>query len=259
MNVTTTINVPADSSFFEGHFPGRPILPGVAEIVLALEVLASETSRDLSLRRICYTRLRQIVLPGEHLDLTAKSLEGGSVRIELKRDGAMVANGEWEFGVPDSVDEVVSLPASPGPLADIPPLDTLLPHRPPMRFLQSILSEKEGCLTCVALIPSACALVNRGGVPAVVGLEVAAQAAAAWEALQRSRVEGAAEPRIGYLVALREVDFFAAHIPGDQELLVIIKLEVSMPPLSHYQVEVYLEGELLLRGVIATFLKEGSD
>lgn len=260
MNVTTTINIPSAAAYFEGHFPGRPILPGVVEVALALKALAHESSDKLSLQAISYMRLRQIVLPGDRLELTTKVAERGYLRIELKRDGTLVANGEWLPGLPAPWSERgLPVPDKSSPLPDIPPLDALLPHRPPMRFVQSILSEKADSLTCMATIPSASTLAGSDGAPAVIGLEVAAQAAAAWEALQRWREEGAAAPCIGYLVALREVVFFVERIPADQALSVIVKLDMALPPLSHYLVELYLKGRLLVRGKIATFLKKDGE
>lgn len=261
MNLTTVINVPSDGSYFEGHFPGRPILPGVAEIVLALDALAAAEHSEVSIQRIAYTRLRQIVLPGDRLDLTTREVDGGRMRIDLKRDGVLVANGEWTLGLPEPACDNAS-PATAtlgGPRPEIPSLDQLLPHRPPMRFIQSVLAETTESLVCSACIPSTCALVNNSDTPAVVGLEAAAQAAAVWETLQRLRTQGAAEPRVGYLVALRDVVFYADRIPADQELIITVRLEAAAPPLCHYQVEVCLGGKTLLRGIIATFLKEDGE
>jgi len=228
---------------------------------LILEALARDRNGgDMALREIAYTRLRQIVLPGDRLELTARTVDSGRVRIELKREGALVANGEWMLGVPEPAGEAApACTTATGPPPETPPLDALLPHRPPMRFIQSILVETADSLSCVAVIPSACALVSDGTASAVAGLEAAAQAAAAWEALQRQRAGGMAAPRVGYLVALRDVVFFAGRIPAEQTLVVNVRLEAAAAPLSHYQVELRLGNNLLLRGMIATFLKGDGD
>ena len=121
------------------------------------------------------------------------------------------------------------------------------------------MAETADSLSCAVAIPSVCALVSDGAAPAVAGLEAAAQAAAAWEALQRQRAGGMAVPRVGYLVALRDVVFFARRIPAGQTLVVIVRLDAAAPPLSHYQMELRLGNKLLLRGMIATFLKKDGD
>ena len=259
MNVTTLIAVPSDGAYFEGHFPGRPILPGVAEIALALEALVRETRGNVALRGIAYARLRQIVVPGDLLELTARSGEGGHLRIDLKRGGILVANGEFLLGAPEMADDAALIGLEEAvPLTGLPSLDELLPHRPPMRFIESILAETADSLSCVASIPFACPLASGGSVPAVAGLEAAAQAAAVWEAVQRSRIGDVGAPRVGYLVALRDVVFFADRIPADRSLRVTVTLEAAALPLSHYRAMLFLDGRPLVRGMIATFLKEDS-
>jgi 3-hydroxyacyl-[acyl-carrier-protein] dehydratase len=255
--MNTTIEVPSGGAYFEGHFPGRPILPGVAELALVLDALAREARRPVSIQGIAFARLRQLVLPGDRLELVAREQEAVRLRFDLKREAVLVANGEFILGPPQAPRSATALRAAPGtPAATAPPLDDLLPHRPPMRFLTSILQETADGLTCAAHIPGKCALVSGGSAPAVASIEAAAQAAAAWEALRRWRNTGVASPRIGYLVALREVAFFTERIPADRDLLVSVSLEAVALPLTHYRIEVSLEGMPLTRGTIATFLAD---
>lgn len=253
--MSTTIAVPSGGAYFEGHFPGRPILPGVVELVLVLETLARE--RPVALRGIVFARLRQLVQPGDRLELVARELDSGHLRVDLRREGVLVANGELILGRPEKPRAMASSGARTArPMSPAPPLDALLPQRPPMRFVTSILEQTTDGLTCAACIPAACALVSDGSAPALAGLEAAAQAAAAWEAMRRWREGGVAAPRVGYLVALRDVTFFAERIPADQTLLTSVRLEAAAPPLTHYRVDVSLGGMPVVRGTIATFLKE---
>ena len=90
----------------------------------------------------------------------------------------------------------------------------------------------------------------------MAAIEAAAQAAAAWEALRRWRDAAVAAPRIGYLVALRDIVFFAKRVPANRELLVSVSLEAAAPPLTHYRIEVSLDGMLVTHGTIATFLAD---
>jgi 3-hydroxyacyl-[acyl-carrier-protein] dehydratase len=251
------IEVPSGGAYFEGHFPGRPILPGVAELALVLDALAREARRPVSIQGIAFARLRQLVFPGDRLELVAREQEAARLRFDLKREGVLVANGEFILGPPQAPRSVSAIHAASGTTAATARLlDDLLPHRPPMRFLTSILQQTTDGLTCAAHIPRTCALVSDGSASAVASIEAAAQAAAAWEALQRWRNTGVASPRIGYLVAMREVAFFTEHIPADRDLLVSVSLEAAALPLAHYRIEVSLEGMPLTRGTIATFLAD---
>ena len=253
-----TIDIPAVGPWFEGHFPGKPILPGVAELALALGALRQETGRPLPLRRVGFARLRHLVLPGDRLELSARESTGveqetARLRFELQRDSELVANGEFIVGNPLSQpDELPDRPTRPG--GNFPPLDALLPHRPPMRFVESILRQSAVAIDCTARIPDRCALVSGGTAPIVAAIEAAAQAAAAWEALHRWKQRGETAPRVGYLVAMRDIAFFTDHIPADQSLLVSVQLEAVSPPLSHYCFDVSLENSCLVQGSFGTFL-----
>lgn len=252
--MSTGIDIPSGGDYFEGHFPGRPILPGVAELALILEALARQARRPVPIQGIAFARLRQLVFPGDRLELDVRELDASRLRVDLKRDGVLVANGEFILGSPPDPPIATTPYTSPGTPLAARPLDELLPHRPPMRFLKSILQKTADGLVCTAHIPGRCALVSGGSAPAVVSIEAAAQAAAAWEALQRGRNAAVASPRIGYLVALRDVAFFADRIPADRDLLVSVTLEAAAPPLTHYRIEVSLDGILATHGTIATFL-----
>ena len=263
-DLKATIDIPAAGPWFDGHFPGNPLLPGVAELAFAMAVLRQESGKALPLRGVSFARLRHLVLPGDRLDLSARESAGmagetARLRFELERDSVLVANGEFIIGPPLRSDQLADRSSQSGlpgnsPAANFPPLDALLPHRPPMRFVESILQQSADALACIARIPAACPLVAAGVAPAVAAIEAAAQAAAAWEALQRWQQRGEAAPRVGYLVALRNIAFCADCIPADKSLLASIHLEAASPPLTHYRFEVSLDGLFLVCGSIGTFL-----
>jgi len=213
----------------------------------------------LPLRGIAFASLRHLVLPGERLELSAReraAAEGETARLrfELKRDRVLMANGEFIVGTPLSQPDALPERRPWTVPGGIPSAEALLPHRPPMRFVDSILHQSADALDCIARIPGRCALVSGASAPTVAAIEAAAQAAAAWEALQRWRRQGEAAPRVGYLVAMRDIAFFSDRIPADQSLLVSVHLEAASPPLTHYCFEVSQAGLLLVRGAIGTFL-----
>jgi len=273
--VKATLLIPAGGGCFEGHFPGQPILPGVALLDLALQALATARRGAAPLRGIAFARLRQLVVPEDRIELAARELDDVRVRIDLRRGEALVANAELSLGAPGPVppagigpapvepelsDPDLSGPELSGPeLFDRgpsgpPALDALLPHRPPMRLVDSIVREMVDGLVCTASVPHGCALARHGVAPALAGVEAAAQTAAVWEALRRRRRGAGGAPRIGYLVALRDVVFFAEHIPVGAPMLTAVRLEAAAPPLTHYRVETCVGGKVLLRGTIATYL-----
>jgi predicted hotdog family 3-hydroxylacyl-ACP dehydratase len=204
---------------------------------------------------IPFVRFRGLVRPADRLEVEAKPREEGGVRFEVRRGTALVANGAMVFGLPRPADGGATAVASRA-LRGAPPIHELIPHRSPMLFVERLLGEADDGATCVGSVPPACALVAAGVTPAFVALEVAAQTAAVWEALRRSRAAGRAEPRMGYLVSIKDALLHRATIPADVELIASIRLVAEAAPLTTYAVEVVVEGGLALSGTIGTFLSD---
>lgn len=247
MNVR--IVVPTAGPLFDGHFPGLPILPGVAELIMVAGALAPGGSSSLT--GVRHVRFRGLVRPGDELDLVAPE---DSTRFELRRGAELIARGELDFdGQRTLADEGMTIAARPA--HDAPPMDALVPHRPPMRLVERFLGEAEDGATCLARIAESGAFAQGAAAPAIAMLEAAAQTAAAWEALRRSRVASGGEPRIGYLVSARDVVLDRATVPVEADLHATVRLDAHAPPLSHYVVSVAVLGKIALRGTIGTYLE----
>ena len=105
--IRTEARVPTQSTIFEGHFPGYPLMPGV----LLIEAMA-QTSGWLIIGVTKFTRmpffaalkeakLRSFVVPGQSLLLSAKLLHEGSgfavTQAEIRSDGKLACNAEITF------------------------------------------------------------------------------------------------------------------------------------------------------------------
>ncbi|MGE5544936.1 MAG: 3-hydroxyacyl-ACP dehydratase FabZ [Bacillota bacterium] len=103
-------NVSINEPFFQGHFPGNPIMPGVLVLealaqVGACAVLSLEEYRN----RVAYfagingVRFRRMVLPGDQLLLEVElvKLKGliGKARGRAMVDDNLVAEGEFMFAL----------------------------------------------------------------------------------------------------------------------------------------------------------------
>jgi predicted hotdog family 3-hydroxylacyl-ACP dehydratase len=177
------------------------------------------------------------------------------MRIALARDGTVVTNAELRLGEPSSQAPAAIL-SSGTAMRDTPPVEALLPHRPPMRFVTSVISEYADGLTCSAQIPVRCPLVVNGHAPALAAIEAAAQTAALWEATRRRRAGGPTAPRLGYLVGLRDVMFFAQTMPAETSFSATIRLEAATLALAHYAIRIDLGSAVVLRGTLATFMTD---
>ena len=73
-------NVPVDSPWFSGHFPGEPILPGIALIYMAEQAIIQDAlakDAQVQLHALKRVRFTQPVRPGETLSLNIVSEEAG--------------------------------------------------------------------------------------------------------------------------------------------------------------------------------------
>jgi 3-hydroxyacyl-[acyl-carrier-protein] dehydratase len=77
--ITASASVPGDSAWYDGHFPGHPLLPGIAilalveEAILAAEIEEGRTMRITGVGRV---RFRLPVRPDEELALKISRQEG---------------------------------------------------------------------------------------------------------------------------------------------------------------------------------------
>lgn len=73
-------DVPVDSPWFLGHFPGEPILPGIALIYMAEQAIVQDAlakGEQVQLHALKRVRFTQPVRPGETLSLNISGEEAG--------------------------------------------------------------------------------------------------------------------------------------------------------------------------------------
>jgi 3-hydroxyacyl-[acyl-carrier-protein] dehydratase len=98
--------VSINESFFQGHFPGAPVMPGVLVIealaqcgaILALREIEDRDQKLVFFTGIKEARFRKPVVPGDTLVLEVTALRTGSriqrMRGEAKVDGQLCADAE---------------------------------------------------------------------------------------------------------------------------------------------------------------------
>jgi predicted hotdog family 3-hydroxylacyl-ACP dehydratase len=134
--------------------------------------------------------------------------------------------------------------------------EALLPHGGDMRLVDELVSHGEGeAHVRVRLTDSHPFLDEDRQVPAWLGLEMMAQAVAAWSG-ERGRAAGE-PPRMGYLLACRSFD---AEVPG---FAVPATLDIHMHELMRqdngfgsYSGEIQLDGRPVARGKLSVMESE---
>lgn len=97
-------NVTINEPFFPGHFPHRPVMPGVLQVEAMAQVAAiscvepTGPRMDVAIAGIREARFRRPVVPGDTLELTAEVLKDRAgmlvVRCEARVAGRLVAEVE---------------------------------------------------------------------------------------------------------------------------------------------------------------------
>jgi len=90
------VDVPQNLRWFEGHFEGRPMLPGVAQVVALADAHARRLVRGLGpalrLQRVKFTA---VVTPGEALALTlTEERKEGEVLVRWRLERTAPPSGE---------------------------------------------------------------------------------------------------------------------------------------------------------------------
>ncbi|MCJ8501596.1 3-hydroxyacyl-ACP dehydratase FabZ family protein [Desulfatitalea alkaliphila] len=89
------VHVPPSSPWFNGHFPGHPILPGVAQLGMVLDVLRHAREMPLRVVEVSRVRFKQMVLPDDHLVVTAEARPGknDNYSFRISKDEVLVCSG----------------------------------------------------------------------------------------------------------------------------------------------------------------------
>jgi 3-hydroxyacyl-[acyl-carrier-protein] dehydratase len=113
--ISTEAIIPTESTVFEGHFPGHPLMPGV----LLLETMAQTSGwlliainrfkRATFLAAVKEAKFRTFVQPGERLTIEAKLAHEGSgyavTECNISRDGKKICDSTLTMRVLDFPNE----------------------------------------------------------------------------------------------------------------------------------------------------------
>jgi 3-hydroxyacyl-[acyl-carrier-protein] dehydratase len=66
----TEVQVPPESLWFSGHFPGYPVLPAIAQLGMVLEAVCKASGVRFRIAGISRVKFRKMIRPGECLKIT---------------------------------------------------------------------------------------------------------------------------------------------------------------------------------------------
>lgn len=100
MNNVTHWTVPPDHPAFAGHFPGRPILPGMILLDMALQSITAATGMAPDRCEISSVKFLSPAAPGDELTIQHHLTSSGAIRFDIMAGMRKIATGSI---VPGSV------------------------------------------------------------------------------------------------------------------------------------------------------------
>jgi 3-hydroxyacyl-[acyl-carrier-protein] dehydratase len=228
---TGTKAVSMAEPFFQGHFPGAPIMPGVLQVgamVQAASLLASE-GEEVSVRLVAMERVkfRKPVMPGDVMTVEVTAVpaaEDGSLRFEGKTLCGGDTTCSARFGLAPAPVGTASDVAVPDEEAQ-ETLDTMaimkvIPHRFPF-LLVDAADAYDGWMMGHKNVSGGDALLAGAKCSSLfeyLMVEAAAQTACV-EALSLPESQG----KLGYFMSIDKAEFFRQAKPGDR-----LEMQVAM-------------------------------
>jgi len=112
-----------------------------------------------------------------------------------------------------------------------------------MLLLTRVLEHSKEAIACIGEIPPGYPIAANAEAPAIIGVELAAQAAGVHEALQRrAGSDGTTRQVSGFLVAIRSCRFFVPSLPVGKPLTAEANLVGNAGRLTIYDAAVSREG-----------------
>ena len=90
--------VPADLPYFDGHFPGFPVLPAVAIVDATVELIRKGLGlEELRVSRIVSAKFMSPVTPGSKVEISVQRSPGSDWKAEWRASGKLMADLRLHF------------------------------------------------------------------------------------------------------------------------------------------------------------------
>ncbi len=228
-------NLSTNENFFQGHFPGHQIMPGVLQVetmkqlgqIAVTDRLDPQRTGEIYLKKVEKVKFRKPNTPGDRIKAEIDVLEiaGGEARISGKisnKSGvasqAVMTLAVRPPSVPAEMPELwTEFDKDAATAQDVHSIMKYMPHRYPFLFIDHIASSEGSRVVSVKNItgnePVFQGYVNddRMTLPESYLCEIAAQAGCA---CMLARPEN--QNKLGFFMAIDEAESLAPVLPGDQ-------------------------------------------
>jgi len=97
-------SVPGDSLWFAGHFPEDPLLPGIAQLAMAHDLIRRFYPEDLIFTGVKRVRFKQVIRPDSHIQIQVNPDQDkhAEFQFRLKVEDEVACTGKLVFREPDT-------------------------------------------------------------------------------------------------------------------------------------------------------------
>ena len=83
------------SPWFSGHFPGEPILPGVAMLGMVFDAIKQACGKNIKISGVKRVKFKQIIKPGDKIQIIAreKNDDNSLYTFQIMVDSQIACNG----------------------------------------------------------------------------------------------------------------------------------------------------------------------
>ena len=98
--ITAQVEVPAESIWFDGHFPDQAILPGVAQLAMVVQILGHALKKNVYAANVNRVRFKQVIMPAERIEvqITPKEDQGVAYGFRLLKREELACSGFLTLG-----------------------------------------------------------------------------------------------------------------------------------------------------------------
>jgi len=103
--ISCDVQVPAESAWFSGHFPGDPVLPGIAQLGIVYDAVCRSRGEQPRVAGFSRVKFKKIIRPQDGLKVTIvpKHEADGSYAFRIVTGDEVACSGNLALRKPDDI------------------------------------------------------------------------------------------------------------------------------------------------------------